>query len=165
MPGAASQKATARIGAEWVNRNICSPMYKVLVPTDEEERRAAFEKLKANLGQWVSEIRGPLYFGDDISLVDIAAFPWIYRVVDCKLIETFRGWSLDLEPAAEQKLDAWRMAMLSLPSVKATLAEPERLRASYVRYAEGTAMSKVAEAVRQGASAHEEKDFDPNKRQ
>eukprot|EP00931_Biecheleriopsis_adriatica_P069142 TRINITY_DN43012_c0_g1_i1.p1 TRINITY_DN43012_c0_g1~~TRINITY_DN43012_c0_g1_i1.p1 ORF type:complete len:267 (+),score=52.17 TRINITY_DN43012_c0_g1_i1:46-846(+) len=164
MPSCPAERARARMRAEWANRNICSPFYNILVRKDQQERQEAFGKLQANLTEWVKEIKGPLYFGDTLSLVDIAVFPWIYRLIDCKVVETFRGWSLDLEPEVASKLDSWHAAMLALPSVQGTLAPPAKLRASYQRYADGTAMSKVAEAVRQGAAAHDEKGFDPNKK-
>ena len=49
----------------------------------------------------------------------------------------------------------WRAHVMALPAVRATLADEEALLETYQRYANGTAASKVAEAVRRGKSAHE----------
>ena len=67
------------------------------------------------------------------------------------------------EKAAEEEEEAecwatfhrWRAHVMALPAVRATLADEEALLETYQRYANGTAASKVAEAVRRGKSAHE----------
>lgn len=159
MPTSPAQRALARMRADWINRSIASPFYTVLVRKEQHERKEAFDKLRANITQFANEIEGPLYFGNQISSVDIAAFPWIYRILHCKVLENFRGWGIDLEPAVSAKLDTWQRSMMNIPSVQKTLPDTQQLVASYTRYADGTALSKVAEAVRQGSSAHDEKGF------
>jgi glutathione S-transferase len=45
--------------------------------------------------------------------------------------------------------------MLSLPPVQRTLPDPDRYLDHILKYADGSARSKVANAVRRGAAAHE----------
>merc|ERR1712232_864775 len=71
MPVSPAQRALARMRADWVNRNICSPFYTVLVHKENQERQAGFDKLRTSLVEWVEEVRGPFYFGEQVSLVDI----------------------------------------------------------------------------------------------
>jgi len=151
LPESAAERAHARIQADWVNKHVCSPFYNVLVRKDPDERKQAFEHLQQNLETLSTEIKSPLYFGNDLSIVDVALFPWIHRIVDAKILETFRGMVVRMP----EKLQEWHKTMLALPSVATTIAEPERLVGSYQRYADATAKSAVAEAVRQGKNAHD----------
>lgn len=157
MPEHPLDRARARMTADWINRNICSPYYNVLVRKDQVERRTAWDKVVTNLHSWSQQIRGPFFFGSQVSIVDISVFPWVYRITDARVVEVFRGWKLDMSEEKWVSLATWRTAMLDLPGVQGTLADPDKLRASYQRYADGTAQSKVAEAVRQGKAAHDEK--------
>ena len=63
------------------------------------------------------------------------------------------------EKAAEEEEEAecwatfhrWRAHVMALPAVRATLADEEALLETYQRYANGTAASKMAEAMRRGS--------------
>ena len=79
LPSDPYQRAKARIKAEWCNRKLCSPYYQVLVRRSEDERRAAFDELVSSLREFSSELAGPYYFGSEVSIVDIALFPYASR--------------------------------------------------------------------------------------
>ncbi|CAE7850247.1 GSTU8 [Symbiodinium sp. KB8] len=148
-------RARARIWASWADKNISSSFYAVLVPTDVERRREGHVKLIAALQKFQENLQGPFFFGQDLSIVDVAALPWCYRIFTCGIIERYRDASFAYDRVAFAPLQTWLDACLALPAVKDTLPDPERLVDTYKRYADGTAESKVGAAVRAGKSAHE----------
>merc|ERR1712007_11298 len=151
LPKCPTQRAYARIQADWVNKNICSPFYRILVRTDPEERREGFETMQKNLEIVAKEIKGPFFFGESMSVVDIDLFPWMYRVIDAKIVEKYRSWSFQMP----SNLETWYSTMLAQPSVISTLADPGRLSDTYKRYADATAESAVGDALRKGKDAHD----------
>eukprot|EP00927_Polykrikos_kofoidii_P077848 TRINITY_DN74752_c0_g1_i1.p1 TRINITY_DN74752_c0_g1~~TRINITY_DN74752_c0_g1_i1.p1 ORF type:complete len:274 (+),score=37.69 TRINITY_DN74752_c0_g1_i1:68-889(+) len=153
LPGGPCERAQLRMRADWVNRQCCSPFYQVLVRKDAEERAAAFDTLSKSFDELEESIVSPYLAGDSLSLVDLMFIPWAHRIMICKVIERFRGPAFAFDLAQRPKLARWTELVFGLPAVKATLADPEALIATYKRYADGVAQSKVAEAVRQGKSA------------
>lgn len=73
-----------------------------------------------------------------------------YRGVDYKIPQT-----KELEPYHE-----WYDHVMNLDSVKRTLPDKDRYLEHIGKYADGSARSKVANAVRRGVAAHE---FDDDK--
>mmetsp|Transcript_132357 Transcript_132357/g.300854 ORF Transcript_132357/g.300854 Transcript_132357/m.300854 type:complete len:276 (+) Transcript_132357:2-829(+) len=155
LPGDAVQRGRARIWADYVNKQICSQFYKVLVPKDLAVRAEAIEAFRAGLLKFQQEMKGPFFFGAQLSIVDIALFPWAYRAISVGIFETYRGPEFALDSKEFAGVYQWLKACEELEAVKSTLADPQDLKDTYHRYAEGTAESKVAEAVRIGKSAHE----------
>lgn len=168
LPADPLDKAECRKVSEWVNKEICSPFYIVLVRKDPVERKEAFQKIVRNLALFSKNLQGPFYFGNDLSAVDVNLFPWAYRFY---LLKEFRGEDFDVSAQLEHlaavdgedpisssimnKYNTWYDSMLALSSVSATVQDKDRLKWSYRRYAEGTAKSKVGEAIREGKQAHD----------
>lgn len=154
LPGTPAARAGLRLKADWVNKNCCSPFYQVLVRKEQAEREAGLKALLAGLDELESWLQNsPFLAGDSLSIVDLAFVPWAHRIFVCKIFERFRGPSFAIDLGARPKLAAWIERVMALPSVKATLAEPDALSDTYKRYSDGTAASQVAEAVRQGKTA------------
>jgi glutathione S-transferase len=130
----------------------------VLVRKEEPERREHFDKLVVGLKQFSEELRktdGPLFLsGSQLSIVDLTLFPWAYRYY---VLEHYRGpsYRIPTEAPELQPYWAWYRHMLSLPPVQRTLPDPDRYLDHILKYADGSARSKVANAVRRGAAAHE----------
>ena len=162
--------------AEAFDRKICSPFYRVLMRRDGEERVQAWKDVMSGLTsfcdrlEWrtedgpsnekeisfyAAEVGSEGHERDRPSQVDFAVFPWVYRLY---IIEHFKGLRLpertEEEVALKRKLTAWQQKMESLPSVHRTLADSDELTKLYNRYADGTAKSKVGDAVRKGKEAH-----------
>lgn len=153
LPTEPVMRARARMWAEWVDKNLCSPFYSILVPKDVERRKEGFAKLRRGLEKFQENIKGPLFSGEHLSIVDIAAIPWAYRIFTCGIIETYRGPDFALTRVDFERVYDWLEACLALPCVAATLAERTALVDTYKRYADGTAESRVADAVRAGKTA------------
>lgn len=148
---------------DW-NRRICSPFYRVLMKPDEESRELAWQEMMDGLTAFSdrlvdcndSSISFYNYSGketDEPSLVDFTAFPFVHRL---HIIEHYRGFRLaDYDSLVSDKIYRWQAKMEALPAVSDTIAERQSLIDVYLRYATGTAQSKVGDAVRAGKEAHD----------
>ena len=168
-------RARARVAVEWVNKRLCSPYYAVLVRKDDGERRAAFEKLLASLrifsaalesgstdidsalAPQSSDQSGPFWGrSPTLTAVDVAFIPWACRYY---ALAHYRGPDFSVPTAdADPSLAAyhrWAEAAFSLPSVKPTIPDESRYLAHVSKYADGSAQSKVGDAVRAGRPAHD----------
>jgi len=152
--------ARCRMWTEKVNRDCCSPYYGVLVRKDPAERKEHFDKLVRGLEAFSQELiktTGPLFLADgQLSNVDLALVPWAYRYY---VFEHYRGPEYAIPNSPElQPYWNWFHHVFNLDSVKRTLPEKEKYLEHIQKYADGSARSKVANAVRRGVSAHEFED-------
>lgn len=147
--------AQCRFWTDKVNRECCSPYYGVLVRKEESERRHHMEQLLEglqNFSQQVEQTSGPLFLSDgQLSNVDLALLPWAFRFY---VLEHYRGPDFAI-PDSFDTYHRWLEHMVNLPSVQRTLPDKDRYLEHIFKYADGSARSKVANAVRRGASAHE----------
>mmetsp|Transcript_72593 Transcript_72593/g.206742 ORF Transcript_72593/g.206742 Transcript_72593/m.206742 type:complete len:300 (-) Transcript_72593:798-1697(-) len=172
------RRADARLQSSWVNKELCSPYYAILVKQDDDERRVEFEKLLSSVAEFSNKLdanwgaasaggaefgaevgaggvyRGGSYFyGDQLSMVDCMLLPHAFRYF---AIEHYRGESFAIPRTAEfEPFHRWRDAMVETASVARTLPDKGRYIEHVRKYAEGTARSMVANAVRAGKAAHE----------
>lgn len=134
----------------------------VLVRKDDAERYEHFQKLQTGLIQFSNELSkttGPTFLPDaQLSNVDLTLIPWAFRYY---VLEHYRGPDYAI-PAATAVPELapyheWFHHVMNLESVKRTLPDKERYLEHIHKYADGSARSKVANAVRRGVAAH---DFD-----
>ena len=149
MPGDPAGDARARVAMDWVHKRLCAPYYTMLVRTDPAERLAAFDALKGDLAQFAEKRRGTFYCGDTIGAVDLALLPWAARFY---VLEHYRGFHIPDEGPL-QGYHEWLRAALALDYVEKTLPDRERYLEHIGRYADASARSKVANAVRSGRTA------------
>jgi len=129
----------------------------VLVRKDDSERRQHFETLLTGLTNFSNELRktsGPLFLDDaQLSNVDLALLPWAYRYY---VLEHYRGPDFAIPQTTDfEPYHAWYDHVMNLDSVKRTLPDKDRYLEHIFKYADGSARSKVANAVRRGVAAHE----------
>jgi len=129
----------------------------VLVRREEHERREHFEKLIAGLTNFSKELEktaGPVFLNHgQLSNVDLALLPWAFRYY---VLEHYRGPEYAIPETSElQAYHEWLDHVLSLDSVQRTLPDKKRYLDHILKYADGSARSKVANAVRRGVAAHE----------
>ena len=144
------------------NKRICSPFYPVLMRQDPKESEEVWNEMTGNLlafCQHLSLSDNPVLFYDGKEtpgIVDLTVFPFVHRLY---IVEHYKGFSLpettEPQQEAKKKLIAWKKNMEARPAVAKTLATREALIPVYLRYADGTAKSKVAESVRKGQAAHD----------
>ena len=102
---------------------------------------------------------GPTFLPNgQLSNVDLALLPWAYRYY---VFEHYRGPDYKIpETSALEAYHEWFDHVINLDSVKRTLPDKDRYLEHIMKYADGSARSKVANAVRRGVAAH---DFDDEK--
>jgi glutathione S-transferase len=152
------EAARVRIWADRVNRECCSPYYGVLVRTEEEERMEHFEKLIKGLKSFSKELSktsGSLFMAENqLSSTDLSLLPWAFRFY---VFEHYRGpnYVISKEDNELAPYHEWLEYMVTLDSVKRTLPDKDEYLEHIGKYADSSARSKVANAVRRGVSAHE----------
>jgi glutathione S-transferase len=154
--GCAPASEAAFEAAHKFNALVCTPFYRILVRQDPGEQREAAAALIegfAAFGDGVLQSGGPFFCGPRLSPADVAVAPWALRI---PLLEHYRTWFELPTAEADPRMAAfraWLAAVRAQPAVAATIADEAELRKAYLRYADGTAQSKVGDAIRAGQSA------------
>ena len=161
------ERAKERVMADFVAKTVCSKYYSVLVRQDEEEQMEAFREIEKAIEKFATHLvddidndnddrKGPFFNGRlTPGLVDLTLFPWAWRL---PVFETHRDQRFKIDPSKSpgfMKYTRWLRAMCSRDDVLRTLPNWEEYLQHITRYADGSARSKVANAVRDGRGAHE----------
>mmetsp|Transcript_28523 Transcript_28523/g.42310 ORF Transcript_28523/g.42310 Transcript_28523/m.42310 type:complete len:297 (-) Transcript_28523:1354-2244(-) len=159
VPSDPYEAARCRVWADRVNRDLCSPYYGVLVRKEDSERKEHFDNLIKGLTAFSNELvmtQGPLFLANgQLSNVDLALVPWAYRYY---VFEHYRGDEYVISPEKYPQLKPyfeWYDHVMELDAVKRTLPDKAKYLEHIGKYADSSARSKVANAVRRGVSAHE----------
>ena len=161
------ERANERVMADFVAKTVCSKYYSVLVRQDEEEQMEAFREIEKAIEKFATHLvddidndnddrKGPFFNGRlTPGLVDLTLFPWAWRL---PVFETHRDQRFKIDPRKSpgfMKYTRWLRAMCTRDDVLRTLPNWEEYLQHITRYADGSARSKVANAVRDGRGAHE----------
>ena len=151
LPGDAYQRAHVRILSDHISKKVVPPFYHLLMKKSEEERTAAKQQLTDALKLLFRELdssKGPLFGGQALNMVDIMLFPFAYR------FQVILPYYRDFSPPSEglEQYHQWYAAACKCSSVCGTMPDDKKLVESYKRYAEDTADSRVADAVRKGTA-------------
>ena len=135
----------------------CKYYSGVLVRKDDSERKTHFDQLVNGLKQFSNELSktsGPVFLPDgQLSSVDLALIPWAYRYY---VLAHYRGPDYTIPLSTElEPYHVWYHHVMNLDSVKRTLPDKDKYLEHIMKYADGSARSKVANAVRRGVAAHE----------
>ncbi|CEM02554.1 unnamed protein product [Vitrella brassicaformis CCMP3155] len=147
MPTDPLGRARQRIWADHVSKKCVPPFYDYLMH-DKDTAATDFRDAIYTLTQEM-DADGPFFDGSMYGLVDIMLTPFVDRL---DILKHFRGFELpplSADPTWE-RFHRWWAAVSSRPSYLATRADRQRLLDHYVKYAENTAKTQVAEAVRAG---------------
>ena len=124
------------------------PFYAMLLKHDSEREQAKSD-LTGAVKSLMSAMKdsGPYFLGDQYSMVDIMMFPHCLRIE--QILKHYRNFSI---PNTEefQRYHRWYQAMIEREAIKKTIQEPARMQEKYQRYADDTADTMVANAIRQG---------------
>ena len=150
MPGDPYRRAQARIWMDFITKKIVANFYQILLLQDREKQEEAKGRFLDGLRTFAGVMSpdGPYFFGKEISLVDIALIPFAVRF-DC--LAYFRNFSLPMDEHGD-RINTWMEAWKSRPSVTGTLADRDKLRQIYQPYADNTAKSEMAQAIRKGTA-------------
>lgn len=150
MPDEAFLRFTARACSDFISKKIVPAYYSALQKKSEEERNQCKQQILSLLKDLFDNMdsEGPFYFGENPGYVDFMLFPHAHRIN--KILSHYRG--LHVPVKGFEKYHSWYDNMLELPCVKETLADHDKLIQSYQRYADDTAKTEVATAIREGTS-------------
>eukprot|EP00850_Spirogloea_muscicola_P003324 SM000013S26493 [mRNA] locus=s13:721894:723143:+ [translate_table: standard] len=148
LPHEPFSRAVARIWMDYVNKKVVPTFYRFLQFQDAEKQAEAGRELLQHYKELSAAMleldpEGPYFMGKDFTLADVVLTPWAVR--DHVLMH-YRGFRVP-ETTEFQRFNLWLAAVKERPSVRATLADPERLQATYQRYADNTVQSEVGRAI------------------
>tara|TARA_B100001123_G_scaffold246766_1_gene275724 strand:+ start:484 stop:1176 length:693 start_codon:yes stop_codon:yes gene_type:complete len=148
LPVSASGKAEARIWIDFDNTQLVSTHYRMLLSEAPSRRTELVDKMRDLLLYLEREgfgahRDGPFWFGDEISLVDLALYPHFERF--CVLTH-YRGARI---PDACARVRDWLEAMRERPSAIETAHDEDYHISAYASYAAGTADGSTARDMRE----------------
>ncbi|KAK6190177.1 hypothetical protein SNE40_002100 [Patella caerulea] len=146
MPLDPYNRAVARIWADFITKRIVPPFYQLLMRQTKDEQEEARKTLLDNLETLSKEITGPYFMGSAFGIVDVMLVPFTLRFA---MMKHYRNFELPNGPAF-YNLNKWMGVVHNRESVKTTLANPDLLIKKYQRYADDSAKSEVADAIRKG---------------
>jgi glutathione S-transferase len=134
MPESPQQKARVRRCIISAENALIPSFYRLLQAQNEEELIKAKDRMNKALQLLETDLhlfKGPYFFGQMLTLADIAVYPWFER---WPAIEYYRRFSW---PRALNALERWLVAMQTRQSVKNNLCERSFYIKHYGDYARG----------------------------
>lgn len=148
MPSNPGDKAIARIWIDFANVKFTPTFYKLLLNQETEKQQELAQELNNHLlfmeNEGIGKLaqNGSYWFGNFISLVDLAFYPWFERL---PILEHYRGFSL---PSECSRLKQWWKAMGDRDSVQKIQHPAEFYIGKYINYANGSAQGITAKEMR-----------------
>ena len=149
MPNASGKRAIARIWIDFANTKFLPAFYKLLL-TQEPQKQQEWAKVLADHLRFIEREglaklsnNGSYWFGDSLSLVDLAFYPWFERFC---VLERYRSFIL---PAECVQLQQWWIAMSVRDSVLEIKNTEDFYIEQYIQYANNTASGITAQEMRQ----------------
>jgi len=144
LPTDAFERAFARLWLDYISKQIVPGYFRLIQAQGVEKQAEAREDYYKILRTFADLVKGPYFFGEEFTLVDIAIAPFIVR--DAVLKEK-RGYErADVSPKWKQYADK----VASRPSVVKTTSEIKDYAHFYVPYLKDEADSEIAKSVRAG---------------
>lgn len=133
LPSDAQSRATCRLWADHINRNIIPWFYKLLQAQDTNDQVEHAKEFKNQITKLVdaADTTGPFFLGGQISFVDVQVAPWFLRLK--RVLVPYRGWPM---PEEGSRFKRWLDALEQERSVKMTTSTDDLYLDSYERYAE-----------------------------
>uniref|UniRef100_A0A914ULK2 Uncharacterized protein n=1 Tax=Plectus sambesii TaxID=2011161 RepID=A0A914ULK2_9BILA len=152
LPNEPFLRAQDRMWVDHTNKKIIPSYMQLLMGQTDEKRKEAAEKLLQEI-QFIfdnaSFAEGPFLSGDGhkLGLIDIYLAPFGVRIKP--VLGTHRHFEI---PSNWSTFHKWVTAIKSHPSVQPTCASDEKLIEHTRKYAENTAQSELATAIRTGTA-------------
>ncbi|KAK6354543.1 hypothetical protein TWF696_003686 [Orbilia brochopaga] len=152
LPEDAYERARARIWIQFVGSNIVPSFHRWLQFQGDDAAKAREEYLD-NIKKFAEQLdpEGPFWFGKEVTLPDLIIAPWITRHW---VFDEFKGNNGNWPTAEDGEIWArwtkYTKAIEELQAVKDTTSDREKFFPIYQRYADNTAESEAAKAIREG---------------
>lgn len=142
MPKAPADRAKARIWIDFCNTQFTSAFYRLLKADDAAARAEYSDTLLERLHfideEGLATGEGPYWFGEQLTLTDIAFYPFFERFA---VLEHFTGITL---PDNCSRIHRWFSAMGARDAVKALMNTPEFYIERYRDYGKPTSEQEVS---------------------
>jgi glutathione S-transferase len=91
LPEGPYDRAVARLAIDHINKSVVPAFFRLLQaqPSEPDKQVTALAEFKDVLAEISKKAKGPYFFGEDFSLVDVAIAPWAVRDF---IIRDFRGF-------------------------------------------------------------------------
>ncbi|PPR04124.1 hypothetical protein CVT26_001316 [Gymnopilus dilepis] len=137
-------RALARIWIDHITKTFIPSFQRLLQSQTADKQREALQDLYQSIRKFCEHIKGPYFFGEQFTLVDVAVAPWFLRDWS---IEEHRGYR---RADASPKWKEYAEQVEKRPSVVNTSSLREHLLDIYGRYLRDEAQSQSAKAIREG---------------
>ena len=147
LPDDSSKRANARIWIDFDNTKFVPMFYKLLLAQESSLQKILVAQMTERLvfldqEGFSSASKGPYWFGQKLSLVDLSLYPHFERF---PVLTEYRGMNI---PRSCRRLRAWLDVMRERSSVVVTAREPGFHIEAYIQYANGTASGTTAKDMR-----------------
>ena len=147
LPDDPSKRANARIWIDFDNTKFVPVFYKLLLAQESSLQKILVAQMTERLvfldqEGFSSASKGPYWFGQKLSLVDLSLYPHFERF---PVLTEYRGMNI---PRSCQRLRAWLDVMRERSSAVVTAHEPGFHIEAYIQYANGTASGTTAKDMR-----------------
>ena len=143
LPDDPSKRANARIWIDFDNTKFVPVFYKLLLAQESSLQKILVAQMAERLvfldqEGFSSASKGPYWFGQKLSLVDLSLYPHFERF---PVLTEYRGMNI---PRSCRRLRAWLDVMRERSSAVDTAHESEFHIEAYTQYADGTASGTTA---------------------
>mmetsp|Transcript_4564 Transcript_4564/g.8166 ORF Transcript_4564/g.8166 Transcript_4564/m.8166 type:complete len:261 (-) Transcript_4564:176-958(-) len=145
LPGPPSQRANARMWTDKFNNDLCSAFYSLLLKQDKDGQESAAEKILTSLREFAKHCKGPFFYGEEFTMVDIAIAPWAVGL-RMDVLEHYRNFEVPRTGEYAMYWE-WVSAVSKRPSFITTTSNLPAMIDVYRPYAEGTAYTQRARLV------------------
>lgn len=147
-PGSVNQRAELRFWVDHINERIVPYLYRFLKAAEpgdhRDESRTALIRGLREFSEALSA-DGPFFAGERLTAVDMALYPFAYRID--LLLSHFRDFRLPEDTAGWARYRRWVDSMAALPIVQQTLTDAatyeQRLIDFYEPYSRGEGQKSV----------------------
>ena len=139
LPGSPQQRAHARMICNMLTSQICNNYYKLLLYQDTKLQEVVTCNILEGVRNFSQQCKGPFFYGNDISIVDIAIAPWMVGT-RLDVLKHYRNFEIPNTDEYEM-YRKWRKDIANHPSfIMATKDsnDLQRMIEGYLPFAEGT---------------------------
>ena len=147
MPKSPADRAAARTWVDFDNVRFVPAFYRLLLEQDQSKRQTIADRLVEDMKflerhGFADNWSGPYWFGEHMSLVDLAMYPHYERIA---VLKKYRNVGI---PKSCTRITEWLAAMHERDSAKATAHDDAYHIDAYSQYADGSASGTTARDMR-----------------